>query len=167
MRDPRGIIKSRSTNNWCGKKPHCSNVTELCQLMDQNMATAMTLKNAYSKDRITLVRYEDVTSNPYRIMEKIFGFLGLDYPIGIDKHIAEHTGMLKNHGRTRIKGGGDGYNSNSAQNAFQWRTKLTKQDIDSIEKHCSAILDKLGYARYRNIKRNSDILAKSLSEIWT
>ena len=80
--------------------------------------------------------------------------------------IARHTGMLRNHGRVRT-GGGDGYNSNSQENAFKWRTHLKKQDIDSIEKHCAAILEKLGYARYKDILKDSDILTKSLSEVWT
>ena len=55
MRDPRGIMKSRTDHDWCGKKRHCNNVTELCQQMELDLATAVSLNKTFPDQRITLV----------------------------------------------------------------------------------------------------------------
>ena len=57
MRDPRGIMKSRTDHDWCGKKRHCNNVTELCQQMELDLATAVSLNKIFPDQRITLVSY--------------------------------------------------------------------------------------------------------------
>ena len=62
MRDPRGIMKSRTNEDWCGDnhKPHCRNVTELCQQMEHDLTLAISMKELYTKERITLVRYKEL-----------------------------------------------------------------------------------------------------------
>jgi hypothetical protein len=57
MRDPRGIMKSRTDHDWCGKKRHCNNVTELCQQMELDLATAVSLNKIFPGQRITLVSF--------------------------------------------------------------------------------------------------------------
>ena len=57
MRDPRGIMKSRTDHDWCGKKRHCNNVTELCQQMELDLATAVSLNKTFPDQRITLVSF--------------------------------------------------------------------------------------------------------------
>ena len=57
MRDPRGIMKSRTDHDWCGKKRHCNNVTELCQQMELDLATAVSLNKIFPDKRITLVSF--------------------------------------------------------------------------------------------------------------
>ena len=95
-------------------------------------------------------------------MEKLFDFLGLEYPSYIDLHIAKHTGILKNHKSDTIFK--ERYNS--GKSSFDWQKKLKKSEIDSIEASCETVMEKLGYAKYAKISSDSDVLEKKLSEIW-
>ena len=108
---------------------------------------------------IIKVRYEDVASNPYEVMETLFDFLGLDYPSDIDIHIAQNTGKLRDHKTVQI-------HRNSEKISFEWRKKINTIDIDSIEASCETVIEKLGYAKYAKISSDSDVLEKKLSEIW-
>ena len=99
-------------------------------------------------------------------MEKLFDFLGLEYPSDIDLHIAEHTGILKDHKTVQIRKIGEGYSRNSEKNSFVWQKKLKKSEIDYIEASCASVMEKLGYAKYAKISHDSDVLEKKLSEIW-
>ena len=99
-------------------------------------------------------------------MKKLFDFLGLEYPSDIDLHIAQHTGILKDHKTVQIRKLGEGFNRNSEKNSFEWQKKLKKSEIDSIEASCETVMEKLGYAKYAKISSNSDVLEKKLSEIW-
>ena len=99
-------------------------------------------------------------------MKKVFDFLGLEYPSDIDLHIAEHTGITKDHKRVQIRKFEEGFNPNSEKNSFVWQKKLKKSDIDSIEASCERVMEKLGYAKYAKISSDSGVLEKKLSEIW-
>ena len=99
-------------------------------------------------------------------MKKVFDFLGLEYPSDIDLHIAEHTGILKDHKTVQVKNFGEGFSRNSEKNSFAWQKKLKKSDIDSIEASCERVMEKLGYAKYAKISSDSGVLEKKLSEIW-
>ena len=57
MRDPRGIMSSRTDHDWCGKKRHCNNVTELCQQMELDLSTAVSLKKIFPDQRVALVSF--------------------------------------------------------------------------------------------------------------
>ena len=115
---------------------------------------------------ITQVRYEDVATKPYEVTEKLFDFLILDYPPEMDNHIATHTGITKNHKINPIPKRGEGYNSNSAKNAYLWRSQFKKSEIDRVEASCKVVLEKLGYAKFENILANSDVLQKKFHEVF-
>ena len=50
----------------------------------------------------------------------------------MDNHIATHTGITKNHKKNPIPKRGEGYNSNSAKNAYLWRSQFKKSEIDRV-----------------------------------
>ena len=89
-------------------------------------------------------------------MKKLFDFLGLEYPSNIDQHIAEHTGILKDHKTVQIRKFGEGFNRNSEKNSLEWQKKLKKSEIDSIEASCETVMEKLGYTKYAKISTNFD-----------
>ena len=89
-------------------------------------------------------------------MKKLFDFLGLEYPSDIDLHIAEHTGILKDHKTVQIRKFGEGFNRNSEKNSLEWQKKLKKSEIDSIEASCETVMEKLGYTKYAKISTNFD-----------
>ena len=89
-------------------------------------------------------------------MKKLFDFLGLKYPSDINLHIAQHTGILKDHKTVQTRKVGEGFKRNSEKNSFEWQNKLKKSEIDSIEASCETVMEKLGYAKYAKISTNFD-----------
>ena len=84
----------------------------------------------------------------------------------MDNHIATHTGITKNHQKNLISKRGEGYNSNSAKNAYLWRSQFKKSEIDRVEASCKVVLEKLGYAKFENILVVSDVLQKKFHEVF-
>ena len=84
----------------------------------------------------------------------------------MDNHIATHTGIKKNHTKNRIPKCGEGYNSNSAKNAYLWRSQFKKSEINRVEASCKVVLEKLGYAKFENILADSDVLQKKFHEVY-
>ena len=84
----------------------------------------------------------------------------------MDEHIATHTGITKNHKKNPIPKRGEGYNSNSAKNAYLWRNQFKKSEINRVEASCKVVLEKLGYANFENILAASDVLQKKFHEVF-
>ena len=59
VRDPRGVMKSRENIEWC-KYPACSDVSNLCQDLNNDMQTAFKIAQSLPK-QIFLLRYIPVT----------------------------------------------------------------------------------------------------------
>ena len=102
----------------------------------------------------------------YEVTEKLFDFLILDIPPEMDNHIATHTGITKNHMKNPIPKRGEGYNSNSAKNAYLWRSQSKKSEINRVGASCKVVLEKLGYAKFENILADSDVLQKQFHEVF-
>ena len=74
VRDPRGVMRSRKSMSWCDR-PTCSDVSMVCRDLDRDVNETYKLAKKFP-DRIMLLRYEDLSTTPYMVMDKIIGFLG-------------------------------------------------------------------------------------------
>ena len=84
----------------------------------------------------------------------------------MDSHIATHNEITKSHTKNPIPKRGEGYNSNSAKNAYLWHSQLKKSEIDRVLASCNVVLEKLGYAKFENILADSDVLQKQFHEVF-
>ena len=95
VRDPRGMLKSRSTMEWCNTLNKCTDIKSICDNLLDDFLNAKAYASMYPK-RILLVRYEDLSLEPYNTLDKIMDFLELpSAPEFLDSFLASHTGRFR------------------------------------------------------------------------
>jgi len=173
VRDPRGVMRSRSHMNWCDR-PTCANSTRVCNDLDSDVASALKLGENYA-NRILLIRYEDLSIRPYQTVDKIINFLDLPpQPEFIDTYLKTHTGQLRSH---ELISESKQHNQketpystsrkSSEETAFKWTKMLSMDEIQELENICQKPMAKLGYAKYNGeINNHRDILVKTAKEVW-
>lgn len=139
VRDPRGILASRRLLDWCNESKSCAHQDTLCSELRADLDTFEDLKRMFPNSTYRL-RYEDVSLDPKKEAVKLFGALGLNYTVHV-------SNFLKTHTKARKADALDPYSTrrNSSTVAFQWRTKLSYEDIADIQRSCSDVLLRLGY----------------------
>lgn len=171
VRDPRGVMRSRSEMSWCDQ-PMCNNITSVCKDLHRDVAEALRLGAEY-QDRITMVRYEDLSTSPYKTMDKLINFLGLpSMPEFMDKYLESHTGKYRfpatEEAKVQVEEEGP-YGTkreSSEKTAFKWTHYLDKEFIKDIEETCIEPMTTLGYKSYQEHSSIEDILGKTSSEVW-
>ena len=165
VRDPRGIYNSRKNMTWCSNSP-CSNIHSLCKEMSEDLKEYERLKLA-QPDTFHLIRFEDLSLDPIGTTSELFKRLNVPFSNTVQRYIKSHTHLKpkKKVGQptTRRSGGffwssfkighkpvssdGDPYSTrrNSKNVAFEWRNKLSKEELTAIESKCANVIDKLGY----------------------
>lgn len=94
VRDPRGVMRSRSHMNWCDQ-PTCANSSRVCEDLDSDIENSWNLGKKYG-NRIILIRYEDLSIQPYKTVDRLINFLDLPpQPDFIDTYLETHTGQLR------------------------------------------------------------------------
>ena len=78
VRDPRGTLQSRKHRNWCPGSTDCDQVQLLCADLVSDYGAAVQFTAKYAS-RFTVMRYEDLSVEPYRYVVKLFRFFGLDF----------------------------------------------------------------------------------------
>lgn len=176
IRDPRGTMNSRSTMDWC-LKAQCANVTQVCEDLTQDVASAYDLRDKYP-GRVYLVRYEDLSVDPYENVDKILEFLDLPQNSVVDNFIKTHTKTdrvvkIPQKGEIRkVKTRVDPYGTirDSKTTAFAWRTKMDINYINRIQKFCDVPMTKAGYRLIDNVEQRDDpdfhVISKTAEEVW-
>ena len=134
QRDPRAIYSSRKEMVWC-KIDRCRNISVLCQEREDDLRA---LKQ-WPKGTITLVRYEDLATNPMEESKRLYAELGLHYTKHVQSFVKTHTtdaSETENRFSTY---------RNSTAAASRWKTKLSSQEIAKIQKSCTYTLKHAGY----------------------
>ena len=138
VRDPRGIYSSRKNLSWCSNSPFCSNVTILCEEMLNDYYEYSRLK-ALHPNSIFLLKYEDLSFDIYNESSKLFANLTLPWSSRMVQS------FIQTHKPNEESTNPYSTNRNSKVTASGWINKLTLDEIHSIEKTCSSVLNLLGY----------------------
>lgn len=162
VRDPRGTLQSRKHRDWCPGRPDCDNPSLLCKDMvsDFNAATKLLkkypqrfrykIKNYFILIYVIIlsflffrvVRYEDLSLNPYEMGEDILQFYGLPFDAAVEEFLQSHT-------KTNI---GDVSSTfrDSKTAPFHWIKDLTMPEIQLIENSCTDAMALWGYKKSEN-----------------
>lgn len=135
IRDPRGIMHSRKHLPWCDQ-PDCIDPAVLCNDLVDDFKSAKMLLDKYPS-RFKVIRYEDLSLNPFTVTEEILKFYGLPFDANVQQFLDSHT-----HGD---RGGDYSVFRNSKATAFQWARNSTWYDIEQIQNHCVEALSVWGY----------------------
>ncbi|VEN53774.1 unnamed protein product [Callosobruchus maculatus] len=148
VRDPRGTLQSRKHRDWCPGQPDCDHPNNLCADMVSDYSAAIQLKKRYP-DRFRVMRYEDLSLNPYDNIRSLFDFLGLYLHQEVINFLDSHT---------KINIGGVSSTFRDSKSApFHWKTDLNYTEVQYIEENCEEAMKLWGYVRSKNSSSLKDL----------
>ncbi|CAL4181683.1 unnamed protein product, partial [Meganyctiphanes norvegica] len=148
VRDPRGVMNSRSaTVQWC-KTADCNDPALLCQDMDSDLTAAIKLKNKYPQ-QIYILRYEDLALNPINKTHELLDYLKFE----LDSNIEE---FLKSHTTTNYDKPWSTKRESSTRVTY-WSTKLSAPRLKEIQDSCVAVMKKFGYLTVNSTKEVTSV----------
>ncbi|XP_078493484.1 carbohydrate sulfotransferase 1 [Ciona intestinalis] len=140
VRDPRGIASSRLKINKDWNKVSYE-LNQTCDRLLSNIAAgdSITLGTKWLRGRYMKVKYEDLSLEPIRTTKQIYNFTGLKYLPSVERWINANTRASKSKR--------DPYSTarDSAYTMEAWRNFLTIEQVLSIQKDCSQVMNKIGY----------------------
>ncbi|GFR13384.1 hypothetical protein TNCT_64781 [Trichonephila clavata] len=138
-RDPRGIVSSRWSLDWCNGT-NCSDSGVLCREMDEDIQIFNELQREQPLNFIK-VRYEDLSTNPENETEKLFRFLNLPYSTSVKKFLKTHTVGRKSDAKNPYS-----TRRNSSSMVNSWRERFSYKQIINVQSHCENVLHKLNHS---------------------
>ncbi|XP_063704748.1 carbohydrate sulfotransferase 5 [Culicoides brevitarsis] len=136
IRDPRGTMQSRRHRDWCPGQPDCDHVPTVCADMVADYHAARNLTRLYP-DRFHVIRYEDLSLNPYDMTNRILAFYGLP----MDEQVQD---FLDSHTKLNI-GGVSSTFRDSKSAPFHWTKELDFDDVAQIQDQCTEAMKLWGY----------------------
>ncbi|XP_044730070.1 carbohydrate sulfotransferase 5-like [Chrysoperla carnea] len=141
VRDPRGTLQSRKHRTWCPGQPDCDQPSILCSDLVSDYSAAIRLQKLYP-DRFRVIRYEDLSLNPFEQVQDLLQFFQLDFGETVRKFLDNHTKF--------DMGGVSSTFRNSKSAPFHWRSDLEFNEVRLIEDQCSEAMELWGYVRAPN-----------------
>ncbi|CAH0384583.1 unnamed protein product [Bemisia tabaci] len=141
VRDPRGTMQSRRHREWCPGHPDCWDPLRLCADLVADYSAALRLSAKYPK-RFKAIRYEDLSLEPYKMVEELFNFFGLYLHPKVVEFLDTHT-------KNNIGGVSSTYRDSKSA-PFHWRTDLDHSQVKSIQKVCKPAMHLWGYVLAHN-----------------
>ncbi|XP_014211270.1 carbohydrate sulfotransferase 4-like isoform X2 [Copidosoma floridanum] len=136
IRDPRGVLQSRKHREWCPAEPDCFDPSVLCSDMITDYHAAVRFTKLYP-DTFRVIRYEDLSLDPYAHTEQLFKFYGLYFHESVRDFLDTHT-------KTDI-GGLSSTFRDSKTAPFHWRRDLDYDEVENIQQECSLAMKYWGY----------------------
>ncbi|XP_058808563.1 carbohydrate sulfotransferase 4 isoform X2 [Phymastichus coffea] len=141
IRDPRGVLQSRKHRQWCPTEPDCFDPAALCSDMVADYHAAVTFSKLYP-DSFRVIRYEDLSVEPYVNTQKLFEFYGLNFHDNVREFLDSHTKI--------DIGGLSSTFRNSKTAPFHWRAQLDYEEVEEIQQECNLAMRLWGYAFAHN-----------------
>jgi hypothetical protein len=142
VRDPRGILKSRQATgemSVVSGKDLLKEAKVLCHRMGFDTEVYAVLVQQYPRN-ILRVRYEDIAAAPVEQAQRIYTFIrAITLPETVRAFIEKSMNAETNDGWFGTS------RRNATATAYSWRTKLTKQQIESMNNLCETVIKDLGY----------------------
>ncbi|XP_046738516.1 carbohydrate sulfotransferase 4-like [Diprion similis] len=135
-RDPRGVFQSRKHRSFCQKSLDCLDPNLLCADMVSDYNTAVELQKKYPST-FRVLRYEDLSLEPYKRVEELFEFYGLDFHPNVTKYLDTHTKNDVGNAYTTYR--------DSKTAPFHWRTELEFKEVEEIQRNCFVPMKYWGY----------------------
>lgn len=146
VRDPRGTMQSRRHRDWCPGAPDCDQSSYLCADLVADYSAAIRLKKLYPS-RFRVIRYEDLSLNPYQMTKDLFTFIGLSLHPKVKFFLDSHTTMNI---------GGVSSTFRDSKNApFHWKNELNYTEVQQIENNCREAMKLWGYVRTNSSNLNN------------
>ena len=152
VRDPRAMVPSSRKigffreqgprNAYLGTQNYSR---ERCAQTEENLELVRRLPDSL-RNRIKLLRYEDLATNPLKVLADIYEFAGLPVLESVRTWLNKTTRSSRRACRHRLDGAIVTCSKDDAwvaANRWRWTTRL--QEINIIERYCGRVLSLMGY----------------------
>lgn len=157
VRDPRAIYLSVKKLDW---GPNTSLKT--AEWWKDNIAAGLALETKYP-ERVKVVRYEDLLSNPHKVLKNISGFCGIEYK----EKMLEGDGLqLPEYTQKQHSLIGEGIDPTRA---YSWKKKIRRRDVKIIEASTRSLLHRFDYEYlfdYATNQSKVEIMKQNMWEIF-
>ena len=162
VRDPRAMVPSSRKIGFFGEQgpPNEYSGTRLysqqrCAQTEANMELVRSLPDSF-RDRIKLLRYEDLATKPLKVLADIYEFVGLPVLESVRTWLNKTT-HLSRSACNWLDGGSVTCTKDDAWAAAnRWRWTAHLQEINVIERYCGRVLRLMGY---RPVNGSTELLA--------
>ncbi|KZS17583.1 putative Carbohydrate sulfotransferase 2 [Daphnia magna] len=137
VRDPRGVMSSRTNLPWCVPDPACNDAGRLCKDVQEDLEEINRLQ-IFFPNQLYLLKFEDLSANVETETDLFFQFLELPVLRSVKDFLAKHT----QSNQTRDNPFSTIRQSNAV--ASGWRNKMSSDLIANITGVCTPTLKKLG-----------------------
>ncbi|XP_033729014.1 carbohydrate sulfotransferase 4-like [Pecten maximus] len=135
VRDPRGIMNSRSKLHWT---PVPEGAISLCKKMKDDYFDSKKIKEVYH-ERIFTLSYENITKHPVETLKEIYNLAGYNFDAAEEVRVAKRTSSSTSESPSNT------YRQNSSKTADAWRKQIPKNVLSETNKACSSLYPLLGY----------------------
>ena len=139
LRDPRGTVLSRRTNNRLYKKDIVEEARLLCMKMADDIKTRYMLEQEFPGVFLE-TKYEHLATRPVDTVAKIYKHIGINHTDHVNNWIKGATNG-KETGAFSLS------RKNSTATAHAWMNKLTAEEKQGIDKVCNEVYQLAGYDR--------------------
>ena len=148
VRDPRGIIPSSKAVNFYRETNKTSMAVtrkfanENCRQTKFNLEIMRKFSpSSRWRNRIKLLRYEELAQNPAKLLPSILEFAGLP----MDKGLSDWLYLASHKPKTESEQKAAPWRQDSFEGADRWRWKVSPREINIIEQYCRPVMKLLGY----------------------
>ena len=139
LRDPRGTVVSRKLGARLFKQDITHEAALLCAKMTADIKSRLELEQKYPGVFLT-TKYEDLAIEPLSTAQRIYNHIGAPLPEVIRSWIKETT-------NAKEEGTGFQLNRrNATATALAWKSRLTPEQKESIDKACKDVYALADYA---------------------
>ncbi|XP_074657401.1 carbohydrate sulfotransferase 4-like [Tubulanus polymorphus] len=150
LRDPRGILNSRSHIHHFKTEniPHVAN--SICQFMLNRIESLEQLKVQNPLYSLHEVTYEDIARDPIGQTSRVYEAIGLDrVPVQVKTWLSKMTQADPNARRTNIYQPSP---KDSVANSYKWNKSISDSNLMEINHVCGELFAKTGYPLYKPSK---------------
>lgn len=146
VRDPRAVMLSRKSCKWCRGNSDCEHIPTVCSDMVFDYYAAQNFQTKYPH-RFKVVRYEELSLDPFKQTEEILKFYGLPFDGMVAQYLETHTKQNIGNIFSTFR--------DSSSTPFRWMHNLTYTEIDDIQVSCSEAMKLWGYNQMNERDVNS------------
>ena len=148
VRDPRAVLNTKvldsSNENWTVKSVR-EHAQSLCRDMLRNVKYAVSAPS-WLQGRYTLLRYEDLATNPHQIAEQLYKFIGVNIApevrLWIDRTLQKGFASPSVNSIYREFS----YSMQNLPDSVQkWRKQMPYSIVRLVETECYEVMNLLGY----------------------
>lgn len=148
VRDPRGTMASRAKSDWCMADRLCRNATVLCKETKDDIKWIKRLQNK-NPEHHYLLKFEDFAADVDSEVEKLFNFLDIPVADSVSEFLNNHARIDETPKESELYSDKIlefSITKNSKNVPTAWRSQLSANKIEKINKVCKPVLNLLDYS---------------------